>query len=98
MIKTTQDIHPVSKFKAHIAEHLKRIAETGRPELLTVNGEVAGVVLSPRAYDELMEEVELARSLSVLDRSMIDVKKGKGRPLREAVREIADELGLKLDR
>ena len=44
-----------------------------------------------------MKISKLAESLRQLDRSMEDVKAGRGRPLCEAVLEIAAELGLKLD-
>ena len=30
-------IHPVSDFSRKPAEHIKRLKETGRPEILTVN-------------------------------------------------------------
>lgn len=38
--------------------------------------------------------VDPADSLATLDRSMKDVRSGRGRPLKEGVREIAAELGL----
>jgi len=61
-------------------------------------GETEAVVLSPSAFDELMNQAELAKSLAVLDRSMEEVKAGRGQPLKQAIREIAAELGLKIDR
>lgn len=54
--------------------------------------------VSPEAFDELAEKAELAEGLRRIDRGMKDVQAGRGRPLMEAVREIADELGLKLAR
>ena len=62
------------------------------------NAEPEAVVISPSADDELMDQAELAKSLTVLDRSMDDVRAGRGQPLKEAVREIAEELGLNLNR
>ena len=44
---TTRDIYPVSDFNRKSAEHIKRLQETGRPEVLTVNGKAAVVMLDP---------------------------------------------------
>lgn len=43
-----------------------------------------------------MEEVELSRSLTMIDRSMEDVKAGRGKEFRKAIKDIASELGLEL--
>ena len=40
----------------------------------------------------------LGRSLSMLDRSVEDIKAGRTRPAKAAIREIADGLSLKLER
>jgi PHD/YefM family antitoxin component YafN of YafNO toxin-antitoxin module len=65
---------------------------------VTTNGETEAVVLSPSAFDELMDQADLARSLALLDRSMEDIKAGRTRPAKAAIQQIADELNLTLDR
>jgi PHD/YefM family antitoxin component YafN of YafNO toxin-antitoxin module len=65
---------------------------------VTSNGETEAVVLSPKAYDELMDQAELARSLTLLDRSAQDIKAGRTRPAKSAIRQIASEFKLKLNR
>jgi prevent-host-death family protein len=92
------DITSFTEFRAHLRDHLDERKATSRPLFVTSNGETEAVVLSPAAFDELMDQAELAKSLAVLDRSMEDVKASRGQPLKQAVREIAAELGLKLDR
>ena len=92
------DITSFSEFRAHLRDHLNQRKTTSRPLFVTTNGETEAVVLSPAAFDELTEQAELAKSLATLDRSMKDVKASRGQPLKDAVREIARELGLKLDR
>ena len=44
------------------------------------------------------EAMELAANLAAIERGMEDVRAGRGQPMKQALREIADELGLKLDR
>jgi hypothetical protein len=55
-------------------------------------------VLSPTAFDELCAKAEILDSLQVLDASMEDMKAGRVRPFRDAVRDLAKDFGLKLDR
>lgn len=94
----TSDITSFSDFRSHLRDHLDQSKATGRPLFVTTNGETEAVVLSAAAYDELMEQAELARSLATLDRSMEDIKAGRTRPAKAALRQIADELGVRLDR
>lgn len=54
-IRVSEDIVPVSAFKAHASEWLRRIASSGHPLVITQNGKPAGVLLSPAAFDELSE-------------------------------------------
>ncbi len=50
----------------------------------------------PKLSDD--EAMGLAENLTALERGMEDVRAGNGQPMKEALREIADELGLKFDR
>ncbi len=51
----TQDTYSLTDFKQNAQEHLHRLRETGRPEVLTVNGKAEAVVMTPEAYDRLLE-------------------------------------------
>jgi PHD/YefM family antitoxin component YafN of YafNO toxin-antitoxin module len=92
------DITSFTEFRTHLRDHLDQRKASGRPLFVTNNGQTQAVVLSPAAYDELLDRVELAKSLSLLDRSMEDVKAGRTKPTKAAIREIADQLKLKLNR
>ena len=59
-VRISEDFVPVSEFKAQAAEWLRRIGETGAPLVVTQNGKPAGVLLSPRAFDELTERSRFA--------------------------------------
>jgi PHD/YefM family antitoxin component YafN of YafNO toxin-antitoxin module len=97
MIRTT-DITSFTDFRSRLRDHLDQRKATGRPLFVTTNGETEAVVLSPSAFDELMDQADLARSLALLDRSMEDIKAGRTRPAKAAIQQIADELNLTLDR
>ncbi len=54
-LKISENIVPVSDFKAKTAEWLRRLTETGEPLVITQNGKAAGVLVSPEAFDQLAE-------------------------------------------
>ncbi len=45
-----------------------------------------------------MDQADINQSLKQLDQGMEEVKAGRGQPFDQAIREIASELGLKLNR
>ena len=92
------DITSFTEHRQHLREHLRRVRETGRPLYITTNGQANAVVLSPEAYDELADKAELVESLLMLDRSTADIQAGRTESAKEALKRIADELGLTLDR
>ncbi len=58
-----QDIHSVSDFRAHANFYMKQIKQTARPLVLTQNGKSSAVVLDVTEYENLLEELELAREV-----------------------------------
>jgi prevent-host-death family protein len=63
-VRVSEDIVPVSAFKAQAAEWLRRIAETSHPLVITQNGKAAGVLLSPAQFDELSERAQLMGAIA----------------------------------
>ncbi|HYE61359.1 MAG TPA: type II toxin-antitoxin system Phd/YefM family antitoxin [Phycisphaerales bacterium] len=51
----SRDTYSLTDFKQNAQEHLQRLRETGRPEVLTVNGRAEAVVMSPELYDQLVQ-------------------------------------------
>lgn len=94
----TEDITNVTRHRAHLRAHLQQVRQTGRPMFITnKRGETEAVLIGPESYDRIMEEVALSRSLTMIDRSMEQVKAGRGKPLRQAIQDIAAELGIELE-
>ena len=94
----TEDIRPLTDHRANISEDFRHVQETGRPLFITTNGRTAGVLLSPAAYDELAERAAFAEDIVAIRQALMDAKEGKGREAKQALREIAAQLGLNLDR
>ena len=83
------EIFPVSEFSRKPAEHIKRLKQTSRPEILTINGKAELVVQDARAYEEM---IELLDTLEAIAKSAKQFDEGKGIPAREAFAKIRKSL------
>lgn len=72
-IRISEDIVPVSEFKAQAAECLRRVTATGQPIIITQNGKAAGVLLSPGEFDRLSER---ARFIAAVQEGLADADAG----------------------
>lgn len=97
MVNATQ-IHSLTEFQRNAKEHIERMKKTGQAEVLTVNGQAEVVVQSAAAYQQLLEDAELARSLRVVRQSLEDAKAGRTRPMRQFLKTLAAKHGIDLDR
>lgn len=73
-VRISEDIVPVSDFKAQAADWLKRVTDTGQPVVITQNGKAAGVLISPSEFDRLCERAGL---LDAIDAGLADEKAGR---------------------
>ena len=73
-LRVSEDIVPVSDFKARASVWLRRIAGSGHPLVITQNGKAAGVLLSPAAFDELAERQQF---LAAVQEGMADEQAGR---------------------
>ena len=90
------NIHSLTDFQRNAREHIDRLKQTGKPEVLTVNGQAEVVVQSAEAYQSLLEDAELAQSLKALRKSIDQANRDEGRPAREVLEEIARKHGFEL--
>jgi prevent-host-death family protein len=63
------DVSSFTDFRSRLRDHLDQAKATSRPLFVTSNGETEAVLLSPSAFDELMDQADMAKSLTLLDRS-----------------------------
>jgi prevent-host-death family protein len=78
------DIHSLTDFKRHTLDHLKQLARTGRPRVLTVNGRAKIVVQDAAAYQKLMETIDRTEAIEGIKRGLADVKAGRVSTIDEA--------------
>ncbi len=81
----TDDIRKLSDFRQNAKAHLDRLAETGRIEVLTVNGEAKAVVMSPRVFDEMAARIERLETTVSARRGRTEAA-GAGRSRRDVRR------------
>ena len=86
----SSDIHTVTEFSRKPAEHIKRLSESKRPEILTVNGKAAVVVQDAETYEKMAELADYAESIQNIRQAMSE----QGRPLDEFTAEFEAKSGI----
>jgi len=89
-LRVSENIVPVSDFKAKAADWLRRLGDSSEPVVITQNGKAAGVLLSPAAYDELTERFRFMRSV---EQGLADVEAGRVTPHEDVVAEMRERFG-----
>lgn len=84
-----REIHSLSEFQRNARRHIERLKQTGKAEVLTINGQAEVVVQSAQSYQRLVDEAELTRSLKVIRKSLAQAKAGKGRPMKQFLEDLA---------
>ena len=77
------DIHSLTDFQRNTREHIKRLKESGRPEVLTVNGKAELVVQDAESYQRLIDALDRAEAIEGIKRGLEQMEAGLGRPLEE---------------
>lgn len=89
-----EDIHSLTDFQRKTREHVERLHETGRPEVLTVNGKAALVVQDADAYQRMLDLAYRMDTLLAVRESLDSIARGEGIPLEEFDREMREKHGL----
>jgi PHD/YefM family antitoxin component YafN of YafNO toxin-antitoxin module len=77
-----QDIRSLTDFQRNTKSHLRRLKATGRPAVLTVNGRAELIVQDAAAFEDMMDAIR------GIQRGLDEMKKGTGKPFRQALDEI----------
>jgi PHD/YefM family antitoxin component YafN of YafNO toxin-antitoxin module len=77
----TQNIHSLTDFQRNTSDHIKRLKQSGLPEVLTVNGRAELVLQTAEAYQALLNRLELHESAAAITRGLQDFKDGRSTTL-----------------
>ena len=84
-------IHTVTDFSRKPAEHIKRLMDSKRPDILTVNGKAAVVVQDAEACEYMAELAEYAESIQNIRRALSEER----RPLSQFTKEFEETHGIR---
>jgi hypothetical protein len=92
------DIHPLTAFLRDHKAHMERLAATGRPEVLTVNGRARVVIQDAAAYQQLLEAIDTLDAQRVIGERLASLDRGgAGVPAAKVLRGVRRTLGIKKD-
>lgn len=94
MIQLT-DIHSLTGFLRDHKAHLARLAATGRPEVLTVNGKARVVVQDAAAYQKMLEALDVIETERIVRERLAALERGEpGVPADELLASVRKRLGI----
>jgi prevent-host-death family protein len=65
--RPSQDIRPLSEFRAHVAAFVEQVQSTGRPLILTQHGRSAAILLAVEDYEALVERAEVVADVQTAE-------------------------------
>ena len=89
-----EDIQPMTTFRNRSAEIMKRLKDTQRPMILTVNGKAAAVVQDAEAYQRLLDIAAEANASEGIRQGREDRRAGRTRPANVAFAELRKDCGV----
>lgn len=69
-VRPTEDVRPLSEFRANAASFVQQVRGTKRPVILTVHGRSAAVLLDVGEYETLLDQLELLRDVRAAEGQM----------------------------
>jgi PHD/YefM family antitoxin component YafN of YafNO toxin-antitoxin module len=72
-----KDIQSLSDFKRNTSEFVSQMQETGRPLVLTINGQAELIVQDAGAYQELLDHIEEVDAIEGIQRGLADKAAGR---------------------
>jgi hypothetical protein len=89
-----KDIHSLSEFQRNTRAHVEHLRSTGRPEVLTVNGQAELVVQHAEAYQKLLDLAANAAAIVRIQRGLQGMYEGTGDDAEDAFASLERELGI----
>ena len=74
----TKDISPLTEFKRDSARMIARIKESGRPQILTVNGKPSVVVMDASAWQDMQDQLDYAETIAGIRKGLTQALAGEG--------------------
>ena len=92
------DIRSLTDFQRNTKKHLDRLKQTGRPEVLTGNGQAELIVQSAESYQKMLDDVDFVQTLQGIQRGLAQAKRAEGKPMRQFLKTLAKRHGIDLEK
>lgn len=73
-----EDIRSLNDFHRHGKQYARQLAKSGRPAILSMDGEAKLIVQDAAAYRNLVRRAGLAESLEILNKRLIESRHSQG--------------------
>ena len=90
------DIHPLSDFQRRSKDYIRKLKKSGKPAILTVNGQAEIVIQSADAYQKLLEDHQLLETIRGISRGLEQARRGERRPIRAFLEQLANKRDISL--
>lgn len=87
--------HHLIDFQRDPSLHLRRLRETGAPEILRVDDGSAIVIQDAAACRRMLEAIDLAEANGAIREALVQASRGEGRDAAEVLESIRRDLGLR---
>jgi prevent-host-death family protein len=82
------EVFSLTEFQRNARNHIERLARTGRPQVLTINGKAAVVVQDAASYQRMLEEKERLEAAAGIQRGIDAMKRGETRSLNAVLDDL----------
>ena len=90
-LRLSENVVSITEFKAKAPDWLQKLADTQEPVVITQHGQAAAVLLSPKAYDELTENLRFVKAVGAGFRNVRDGRTSAHEEVRERLLGRVDE-------
>lgn len=91
------DIHTLTDFKRHSTDLLVQMEQSGRPQVLTVEGRPKVVLLGVEAFEKLAALAERASTIEGIRAGLADAAAGRTMAVDEVEGALRKRLGLQTE-
>ena len=88
-MKLSEDVKPISYFKAHASEIIRQIFGKNKTMIITQNGEPKAVVQDIHLYEQTQESLAMLKILAMSSQSL---REGKTRPTKDSFGTIRERI------
>lgn len=88
-ILLSEDVHPLSEFRANVAAFIDKVRKTKRPLVITQRGKSAAIMMDVAEYEKLLEKLEVLTDIQTAESR---IARGEGIEHEDAKQKILEKI------